>query len=359
MPDNKVAGSARTMSHCLVWGRRLAAAAVLAGFFALFLGFGGIAAKLLVRLAKWQFAPALLAGNLAVALAAAIVTALFGRVYCSVCCPLGILQDVAFALRRHAAQPRGRNALQAVVRYTVLAAFLAVGFAGLGFSWIEPYGVFGRGLSAATLEIPLWAKASQIALVAAIFLLSLWKGRIWCNWICPVGTFLGGLARKAPFVPKIDASRCIGCRKCEKGCRAGAITISGKGEGGEIDRTKCIQCRDCTVACPAAAISSSGSRSASRREVERPGELRREASGDDVTRREFIAGSAALGIAFGADAAEEKIHELEASIAQLEAELSKPAVMTDAGKLRQLSEQLQQSREELDLTYEKWLELQE
>ncbi len=301
-------------NRLILFARRLAAAACLCAFGALFLGLGGALSRHIAVLAKWEFAPSLLAGNFAVAAAAVVVTALFGRVYCGVCCPLGVLQDAAYALNRRKAQGTGCKRLQTVVRYVAMAAFIAAGFAGLGFSWIEPYGIFGRGVAAATLDMPLWAKAAQIGLLAAIFVLAVWKGRAWCNWICPVGTFLGGLSRHALFTPKIDASKCVGCRKCERACRAGAIEISAvRGEGGAIDRTRCVQCRDCTVLCPKGAIYSrpfaANGAAAPAPAPADDADGAGKANGDGVTRRGFIVGTAALGAAFAADAAEEKIHD--------------------------------------------------
>ncbi len=59
------------------------------------------------------------------------------------------------------------------------------------------------------------------------------------------------------------------------------------------------------------------------------------------------------------EAAEADIARLEEEIGQIEKELARPEVMTDAGRLQSLSEELQQRHEALDETYEKWLELQE
>ncbi|MBO8482640.1 MAG: 4Fe-4S binding protein, partial [Bacteroidetes bacterium] len=43
---------------------------------------------------KIQFIPAVLALNLAVIVLLVLLTLVFGRVYCSVICPLGIFQDI-------------------------------------------------------------------------------------------------------------------------------------------------------------------------------------------------------------------------------------------------------------------------
>ena len=44
--------------------------------------------------AKIQFLPAFLAFNAVVVAAIILVTLFFGRIYCSVVCPLGIMQDI-------------------------------------------------------------------------------------------------------------------------------------------------------------------------------------------------------------------------------------------------------------------------
>ena len=63
-------------------------------------------------LAQWQFIPSVLGTLDGVAVSAVILavllllTLLFGRVYCSFLCPLGILQDIVFRIRRWIAPKR-------------------------------------------------------------------------------------------------------------------------------------------------------------------------------------------------------------------------------------------------------------
>ena len=61
----------------------------------LFLDFTGTLHRYLGWLAKIQLLPAVLALNVGVIVVLVVATLLFGRVYCSVICPLGIFQDVA------------------------------------------------------------------------------------------------------------------------------------------------------------------------------------------------------------------------------------------------------------------------
>ena len=283
--------------------RRIVAVAVLAAFAVVFLGAEWRVVRWLAPIAKLQFAPAVLAGNLAVAGAILLVTALFGRLYCSVLCPLGIMQDAAgvagrvvrrlLKLRSKGAPSLGSRRVQFAMRHVVLVAFLAVGLCGLGFSWLEPYGIFGR-------IAVLW---SGVALVAVIAVLAgVGRGRAWCGWACPVGTLLGLVSRVAPFRLRINGSKCVGCRKCERGCKAGAIAIDGRGKGGKIDASLCVDCFDCAAECPTGAISP-----CRRAKAEKVGAGKPD---DGLTRKGFIVGTAAAGAALGADAApEEKVFD--------------------------------------------------
>ena len=60
----------------------------------LFLDFTGTLHGFLGWMAKVQFLPAILAVNVVVIIALIVLTLIFGRIYCSVICPLGVFQDV-------------------------------------------------------------------------------------------------------------------------------------------------------------------------------------------------------------------------------------------------------------------------
>ena len=257
---------------------------VLAAFFMLavtacFLDFTGTAARWFGWTAKLQLMPAALALSL-VAVAILAVTLLCGRVYCSVACPLGILQDVAIFFRRKVV-PFGRDAHQRVrtaVRLAFAAVFFAGGFLGLHFVWLEPYAIYGRMASclaaplvrAGNNQLAVWAERHgsyafhavevvapplcmvvlSAALLVLILVLAVWKGRLWCNAVCPVGTALGFLARFSLLKPKLDQAKCVKCRQCEKACKARSIDIAN----GAIDRTTCVACFDCGAVCPKGAL---------------------------------------------------------------------------------------------------------
>ncbi len=52
--------------------------------------------------------------------------------------------------------------------------------------------------------------------------------------------------------PEIDATQCKACRKCERGCPVGAITMTGNVP--QINRAKCIRCYCCHEMCTDSAI---------------------------------------------------------------------------------------------------------
>jgi ferredoxin len=57
---------------------------------------------------------------------------------------------------------------------------------------------------------------------------------------------------KGPVAMKACKAACIGCGKCEKECKFGAITIEGNVS--YIDHTKCRLCKKCVEVCPTKAI---------------------------------------------------------------------------------------------------------
>ena len=66
----------------------------------LFLDFTGTLHHWLGWMAKIQFLPAVMALNVVVVVALIVLTLVFGRIYCSVICPLGVFQDILARFHR-------------------------------------------------------------------------------------------------------------------------------------------------------------------------------------------------------------------------------------------------------------------
>lgn len=58
---------------------------------------------------------------------------------------------------------------------------------------------------------------------------------------------------KGILTRKACSHGCIGCRKCEKTCKSGAITVEN-GFLAKVDYEKCISCGECVSVCPTGAV---------------------------------------------------------------------------------------------------------
>ncbi len=249
----------------------------------LFLDFTGTFHAWFGWLAKIQFLPAVLALNVGVVALLAVLTLLFGRVYCSVICPLGVFQDVVSWISGRRKRKKYRffySPAKSWLRYGVLALFVCAVAAGVGsfVALLAPYSAYGRIVqnlfaplygwgnnllaylaeragSYAFYTTDVWLKSLPTFLIAAVtfivVVLLAWRGgRTYCNTICPVGTVLGLLSRYSLFRPEIDPQRCNACGLCSRACKASCID----GKAHRIDYSRCVTCLDCIETCTHGAI---------------------------------------------------------------------------------------------------------
>lgn len=100
----------------------------------LFLDFTGTLHSWFGWLAKIQFLPAVLALNVGVVVLLIILTGVFGRIYCSVICPLGVFQDVAAWIgKKRKKLPYSYSPALSLLRYGALAIFIITLVAGVSF----------------------------------------------------------------------------------------------------------------------------------------------------------------------------------------------------------------------------------
>ena len=221
---------------------------------ALFLDGSGTVSSWFGWLAKLQFLPALLALNLAVVIVLIVLTLIFGRAYCSVICPLGIMQDGIshISSMRKGKKARFRWSPEVKwLRYSVLALFTIALVAGLTSvsALLAPYSAFGR------IATSLVRPALPTAIIAGVTLLVVgvlaWiGGRTYCNTLCPVGTVLSFFSRFSLLRPVIDADKCRDCHACEHKCKASCINIDNH----EIDYSRCVDCFNCLDSCKFGAL---------------------------------------------------------------------------------------------------------
>jgi len=276
------------MRHSLKWVK-LARVGIASIFIAVltvaFVDFRQILPNGIARLfAAVQFVPSVVTLVAGASLSLACVgilalTLLFGRVYCSTICPLGVLQDVI--ARVAAVFRRKKTFLRYAPSHTLIRQIffwgvittIPTGSAGLAVAWLDPYSHFGRIMSLLVRPLILlgnnalvpvaekmgwtsfyhvnviWGGMPLLTLVTGFFLILIvmagLRERLYCNTICPVGTLLGFLSARSFFKFKIDLDACGKCANCLKSCKAQCIDL----KAGTIDASRCVACFNCLDSC--------------------------------------------------------------------------------------------------------------
>lgn len=252
------------------------------GITLLFLDFTGSVHTWLGWMAKIQFLPALLALNVGIIIGLIALTLLFGRIYCSVICPLGVMQDIFGWMGKKSKKNRySYSPALNILRYIMLGVVIIAFILGLNsiVALFAPYSAYGRiaqsmlspiwmwgnnilagwaerSESYAFYSVDVWLKGGITLGVAIVTLVVLgflaWRnGRTYCNTICPVGTVLGFLSKYSLFRPVIDTTKCNGCGLCARNCKASCINSKAHA----IDYSRCVACMDCIYKCNKNAIS--------------------------------------------------------------------------------------------------------
>jgi polyferredoxin len=277
----------------------------------LFLDFTGTLHHWLSWLSKIQFLPAVMALNVIVVVALIVLTLVFGRIYCSIICPLGVFQDVLARFHRKK-NKYGYSKEVKWLRYPVLVVFVVAAVTGIGslFQLLAPYSAYGRiatmifqpiwkagnnllAMVAERMEsytfysVDTWMRSLPVLLIAAITLVVLfilaWRGgRTYCNTICPVGTILSFFARFSWLKIKFDADKCKNCSLCSKNCKAACIDFKTH----TVDYSRCVVCGNCIDSCKFGALKYSGGASQTRKSSD--------SSEIDTSKRSFLLATALI-----------------------------------------------------------------
>ena len=253
----------------------------------MFLDFTGVTHAWFSWMAKLQFLPAVLALNVGVIVLLIALTLIFGRIYCSVICPMGVFQDIIAWFGKKARPKKERkipytySKAKSVLRYSVLGVFVVAIIAGIGsfVALLAPYSSYGRIASNifqpiyrlgnnvlasiaekydsyAIYEVDVWVKSMPTLIIAVvtlviIFILAWRNGRTYCNTICPVGSVLGFFARFSFFHVTFDVEKCKNCSMCSRNCKASCIDYKTH----TVDYSRCVTCGNCLENCKFGALS--------------------------------------------------------------------------------------------------------
>ena len=214
-----------------------------------------------------------------------LITLITGRVYCSIICPLGIMQDIINRISRYTSKKKRFFRFKKeypVLRYTFLGIMIIALITGLGWItvWLDPYSIMGRAFTYLLKPLITWGNNMvavplfhsmniysffhhtllhpyvlpvilSLAITVAIGYFAWKRGRLFCNTICPVGTFLGIASRFSFFRVRFDRNKCTRCGKCAAICKSECINIKNY----SVDNSRCVVCFNCLDVCPEAALS--------------------------------------------------------------------------------------------------------
>jgi polyferredoxin len=158
------------------------------------------------------------------------VTLIVGRTFCGTICPVGSLQELAYAVPVRKITVRHKEVLE----WVRLAVFVATVIAALSLidlmAFTGLYDLFSLTLSRSLL------------VAAGIVLLSAFLYRPVCRILCPFGV-LFSLGAEFSLFRLRRTETCISCKKCEKICPAATA-------GKDDSKRECYLCGRCTDACP-------------------------------------------------------------------------------------------------------------
>jgi ferredoxin len=209
-----------------------------------------------------------------------LLTFLFGRVYCSSICPLGTLQDIFIRVSRRFRKKKKRKFVYSSnrnlwMRYGILSATILLWVFGSLFllNLLDPYSNFGKisvsffqpvfiwlnNQTAFLLEsmdiyavrpmevktLPLYVGMVSGAILLTLVIMTAWRGRLFCNTLCPAGSTLGLIASRSLYRLTFKDEACTLCGKCERACKAECLNSKTK----IIDHGRCVSCFNCLTAC--------------------------------------------------------------------------------------------------------------
>jgi ferredoxin len=283
-------------------------------------------------LAHIQLVPAILSGSFIILAALIILTLLFGRVYCSSICPMGVYQDIVswFSKRKIFSKKKKRykySKAKNILRWSVLGVTIVTFFLNLPLllGLIDPYSAYGR--MAANVFKPVYMAGNNVLksiftsfgnytfYQVEIVILSLfalitgivtflaigflaWKyGRTYCNTICPVGTVLGFLSKFSLFKVRIDENQCNKCGACAGKCKASCIDSKNH----SVDYSRCVACFNCLDSCSQNALKFSPSIKNKKQEVPQT---------TDMGKRQFLMATLTTAVTVPTAYAQEKTARL-------------------------------------------------
>ncbi len=193
---------------------------------------------------------------------------LLGRTICGFLCPVGLGQELLYKIKTPKLKKNRATRILSYLKYVLLAVLVVIltivisittGAATPAFcKYICPAGTFGGGvgLLANPENSGFFAMLSglftwKFILLVVFVVLSIFIYRFFCRFICPLGAIYGFFNKFALLGVKLDKQKCTDCGLCISHCK---MDIKHVGDH------ECINCGDCISVCPTHAITWKGSK---------------------------------------------------------------------------------------------------
>lgn len=189
-----------------------------------------------------------------------LLSAIFGRFFCSWACHIMVLQDAcAWILRKLGIErkPIRSRLLLFVPLITAFYMFIWPQLVRIWHSRAFPEFHFRTDAEgwASFATNNFWRNLPSAPVIALTFLVCgfaivyLLGSRTFCTYVCPYGAIFGVADRLAPGrIRRVDA--CIQCGKCTAACTSGIRVHEEVKDHGMVVNSACLKDMDCVSACP-------------------------------------------------------------------------------------------------------------
>ena len=192
---------------------------------------------------------------------------IFGRMVCGFLCPFGLVQDLLYKIPLPK-KWRSRKLLPGdrflkwlkyllLILFCILLPMVVVDTFGQGKPWfcayVCPSGTFLGGIPLVAANEGLravlgWLWNWKLGLLIGILLLSLFFYRPFCRYLCPLGAVYGCFNPISLVRYRVETEKCIGCGRCKIIC---PFDLDPSKKPNSAD---CIRCGRCLDACPTGAL---------------------------------------------------------------------------------------------------------
>lgn len=192
----------------------------------------------------------------------ALFCIILGRTICGFLCPVGLGQELLYKIKTPKLKKNRVTRVLSYLKYIILVVMVVILpillHSPTFCKYICPAGTFGGGLGLlihpengdffdALASLFTW----KFALMVAIIVLCIFCFRAFCRFLCPLGALYGLFNRIALIGVTLDESKCTDCGLCLNHCK---MDINRVGDH------ECIECGECIAVCPTHAISWKGSK---------------------------------------------------------------------------------------------------